>query len=211
MHGDHPLWLVQGVWAELPPRNDYDARAWNEALRAEARRAADVVHGHALIAEHSGHAWGRYEADVSDHVLAFLVGREWEPFSIGAFDRKHGGRQTYQGRFLAIDGGTPADAWLTELCDYVLGYEWDTYRAQRPIGYTNWPPLDPLQHPTEASRSEEAALRRRYGYPANPRPKEYDNDVESLDAADVRTTPADLEGYFGGLSRLPPTIRTSSI
>ncbi len=196
-HADHALWLVQGVWTELPPHGDYDAQRWDDELRGEIRRAVNVVHGQALIGARPGHAWGRYDVDVSDHVLAFLVGREWEPCWIGAYNRRPGGgRRTYRGRFLTVDAGTPADVWLAETCDYLLGYEWDAYRAQRPVGYTNWPTLDPLHHPTEASRTEEEALRQRYGFSKNPRPKEYDNDVESLDAALVHTTPADLAGYF---------------
>ncbi len=202
-HPDHALWLVHGVWAEPPPGGDYDAPRWRAELRAEMRRAVDVVHGRARVAARPGHAWGRYEADVSDHVLGFVLGREWEPASIAKYNRKATGRRAYSGRFLAVDSGTPADAWLAAQCDYLLAYEWDTYRAQRPIAYTSWPTLDPLHHPTEASLAEEQVLRRRYGYPPNPRLKEYDNDVESLDAMLVRTTPADLAGYFAAYHAYP--------
>src|SRR6266487_327463 len=81
-HAEHALWLVQGVWAELPPRGNYDAPGWKGDFGREMRRAVDVVHGRALVAARAGHAWGRYDADVSDHVLAWVLGREWEPFSI---------------------------------------------------------------------------------------------------------------------------------
>ena len=37
----------------------------------------------------------------------------------------------------------------------VIAYETETYRAQRPIAYTNWPTLDPLHHPTEAIWTED--------------------------------------------------------
>src|SRR5256886_16398784 len=74
------------------------------------RRAVDVVHGRARVAARAGHAWGRYYADVSDHVLAWVLGREWEPFSIHAYNRRPYGRRSYPGRFLAVDPGTPAGA-----------------------------------------------------------------------------------------------------
>src|SRR5947207_178191 len=92
---------------------------------------------------------------------------------------------------------------MAEQCDYLLTYEWDTYHAQRPIAYTNWPTLDPLSHPTEPTLEEEQRLRRRYGFPPNPRLKEYDNDRESLVAMLVRTTPADLAGYFASYHAYP--------
>jgi tetratricopeptide (TPR) repeat protein len=202
-HPDRALWLVHGVWAELPPRGNYDAPRWNDDFRREMRRAVDVVHGRALVAARAGHAWGRYDADVSDHVLAFVLGREWEPFSIRAYDRRPHGRHTYQGRFLAVERGTPADVWLAERCDELLRYEWDVYGAQRPIAYTNWPPLDPLHHPTESSREEEQALRRRHGFPPNPRLMEYDNDVDALDAMLVQPTAADQAGYFAAYHVYP--------
>ena len=204
-HPDSGLWLLHGVWTELPPRQDYDGAAWKAAFRAEMRRAVDVVHGRALIAARPGHAFGHYDADVSDHVLAFIIGREWEPFSITVFNRREPGRTKFSGRFLAVDRGrgTPADVWMAEQCDYLLAYDWDTYHAQRPIAYTNWPTLDPLAHATEPTLEEEQRLRRLHGFPANPRLKEYDNDRESLDAMLVRTTAADLGGYFASYHAYP--------
>lgn len=202
-HSDSAVWLVHGVWTELPPRHDYDAAAWKSAFRAEMRRAVDVVHGHALIAARPGHAFGRYDADVSDHALAFIIGREWEPFSITAYNARRRHHTTFTGRFLGVDRGTPADVWMAEQCDYLLGYEWDTYYAQRPIAYTNWPTLDPLTHPTEPTLAEEQRLRRMHGFPPNPRLKEYDNDRESLDAMLVRTTAANLGGYFASYHVYP--------
>ena len=202
-HPDSTLWLLHGVWTEPPPRQDYDATAWKAAFRAEMRRAVDVVHGRALIAARPGHAFGRYETDVSDHVFGFIIGREWEPFSITAYNRRRRDRTTFSGRFLAVDRGTPADVWMAEQCDYLLGYEWDTYHAQRPIAYTNWPTLDPLSHPTEATLEEEQRLRRLHRFPPNPRLKEYDNDRESLDAMLVRTTSADLGRYFASYHAYP--------
>ena len=202
-HPDRALWLLHGVWTELPPGDDYDAVNWKAAFRAEMRRVVDLVHGHGLIAARPGHAFGRYDGDVSDHVLGFIIGREWEPFSIRAYNARRRDRTAFAGRFLALDRGTPADVWMAEQCDYLLTYEWDTYHAQRPIAYTNWPTLDPLSHPTEPTLEEEQRLRRRYGFPPNPRLKEYDNDGESLDAMLVRATPANLAGYFASYHAYP--------
>jgi len=202
-HPDRALWLVHGVWTELPPGDDYDAPAWKTAFRAEMRRVVDLVHGRAVIAARPGHAFGRYDSDVSEHALGFILGREWEPFSIRAYNTRRRDRTSFAGRFLTVDVGTPADAWMAEQCDYLLTYEWDTYHAQRPTAYTNWPTLDPLAHPTEPTLEEEQRLRRRYGFPPNPRLKEYDNDRESLDAMLVHVTPANLAGYFASYHAYP--------
>ncbi|MGH7568628.1 MAG: hypothetical protein ACREL9_06610, partial [Gemmatimonadales bacterium] len=202
-HPSRPLWLVHGVWAEPPPGNDYDHAAWKAGFRAELRRVVDLLHGRAVIGARRGHAFGRYDADVSDRVLAYIIGREWEPFTIRAYNAKRRGRAAFAGRFLAVDRGTPADAWMAEQCDYLLAYEWDTWHAARPIAYTNWPTLDPLWHSTEPTRSEEQALRRRLGLAANVRHKEYDNDGAALDAMVVRLTPANRAGYFASYHAYP--------
>jgi hypothetical protein len=202
-HPERPLWLVHGVWAELPRRGDYDDPAWKAHFRSEMRRVVDVVHGRAAIGQRAGHAWGRYDVDVADHVLAYIIGREWEPFSIKAFNALRRTRRAYAGRFLAVDRGTPADVWMAEQCDYMLAYEWDAWHAARPIAYTNWPTLDPLHHPTEATQLEEQTLRKRLGLAPNVRLKEYDNDSESLDAMLVRTTTANVAGYFASYHAYP--------
>src|SRR5439155_26711466 len=71
-HPDHALCLLLGVWAEQPLGGNYDAPGWEADFRREMRRAVDAVHGRALVAARAGHAWGRYDADVSAHVLAFV-------------------------------------------------------------------------------------------------------------------------------------------
>lgn len=202
-HGDQPLWLVQGVWTELPPHDAYDAPAFRLGFTTELRRAADVVHGRARLPQRPGHAWGRYTADVSAHTLAWLIGREWEPQSLQAYDSLHRDRTRFAGRFLAVDSGTAADVWLAQQCDTLLAYEWAAYHAQRPIAYVSWPTLDPLPHVTEPGRAEEQALRRRYGFPPNPRLKEYANDGVTLDAMRVHPTAADSAGYFAAYHAYP--------
>ena len=195
-HPAQALWLIHGVWAEPPPRDDYDDPAWRADFLAEMRRVVDIIHGHAILGARPGHSYGRYDADVSDYTLAYLIGREWEPSTIVAFDSLHPADTTFTGRFLVMPHGTPADRWMAAQCDSMLGLEWDLYHASRPIAYTNWPTLDPLHHPTETTAAEEIALRRSRGIPANPSLKEYDNDAQSLDAALVHSTAANLGGWY---------------
>lgn len=202
----HPrqlLWLVHGVWTEPPPDDDYDDAAWEASFQNEMRRVADVLHGRARIGARPGHAWGRYDADVSAHTLGFIIGREWEPAALARHNTQHAARTAYAGRFLSVARGTPADAWMAEQCDYLLAYEWDTYRAARPIAYTNWPTLDPLHHPTEPTGLEEQALRRRAALPPHPRLQEYDNDGGALDAMVVQPTASNKAGFFAAYHAYP--------
>jgi hypothetical protein len=201
-HPERALWLVQGVWTELPPRHDFDNTRWRGEFQTEMRRVVDVVHGAATIPPRPGHAAGRYNADVSSWTLGYIIGREWEPFAVKAFDASKK-RGQYSGRFLSVRDGPALDLWMARQCDFMLSYEADTYNALRPIAYTNWPTLDPLTHPTEATTVEEALWRRRSGRRSESKKVEYENDAIGLDANLIELTAANPAGWFASYHAYP--------
>jgi tetratricopeptide (TPR) repeat protein len=205
-HPDSAVWLIHGVWTELPPgakEENYDDLHWNAAFLAEMGRVVDLVHGHAAITPRPGHASGLYTADVSSWTLGYIIGREWEPYSVQAFAAKHRTRTQFTGRYLQVAHGNAVDVWLATVADSMIAYEMTRWNTQRPLAYTNWPTLDPLSHPTESSRAEEAAwlARRRERVPEASR--EYDNDVIALDATKMRATPAYTAGLFASYHAYP--------
>jgi hypothetical protein len=202
-HPSRPLHVIHGVWAELPPGHDYRHPAWMAEFFAEMRRVVDVLHGRADLPRRAGHASGHYFADVSPWVLALLIGREWEPFSVLEFNHRRARDTVWAGRYVQVSGGTPMDAWLGRALDTLVAYETAVYRTQRPVGYTNWPTLDPMRHPTETSVAEELALRARQGERVLQRPVEYDNDVVGLDATRLRSTRALAAGVFAAFHAYP--------
>jgi len=201
-HPDRTLWLVHGVWTELPPDDDFDDGGWKGEFQAEMRRVVDLVHGAATIAARTGRAAGRYDADVSPWTLAYIIGREWEPFAVKAFHRRKPGG-SYSGRYLRVQQAPAMDLWMARQCDYMLAYEADIYNALRPIAYTNWPTLDPLTHPTEATTAEEARWRQRSGRKSGAKKLEYENDVIGLDPNLVEPTPANPAGWFASYHAYP--------
>jgi hypothetical protein len=202
-HPAQALWLIHGVWTELPPRHDFEDLSWHGAFLAEARRVVDLVHGRADIAARAGHASGFYTADVSRWTLAYLIGREWEPFAVAAFDAAHPGRHGWGGRYLRTEGSTATERWLTRVCDALVAYETATYRHQRPVAYTSWPTLDPLTHVSEAPVADERRMRRRAGERRPPRIREYDNDRVALDPSRLTATPAFAAGVFAAYHAYP--------
>jgi hypothetical protein len=201
-HPDRLLWLVHGVWTELPPKHDFNNPAWRAQFQSEMKRVVDLIHGAASVPPRPGHAAGRYDADVSRWVLGYIIGREWEPFAVKDFDVKNPAR-SYAGRFLRVRQGPAMDLWLAEQCDLMLRYEADTYNALRPIAYTNWPTLDPLVHPTEATTTEEALWRKRSKRRTEAQKLEYENDAIGLDANLVEPTPTNPAGWFASYHAYP--------
>ncbi|WKW11615.1 hypothetical protein Strain138_000870 [Pseudogemmatithrix spongiicola] len=205
-HPAQAIWLIHGVWTELPPGSQeerYDDAAWNAAFRAEMHRVVDLLHGRAAIPHRPGHASGMYLADVSPWTLGYIIGREWEPYSVQAYARRFPRRTAFSGRYVQVAGGNAVDVWLASVADAMIAYEMREWNTQRPLAYTNWPTLDPLVHPTETSRAEEAAwLRRRRERPPEAS-KEYDNDVIALDATKMSATREYGAGLFASFHAYP--------
>ena len=204
-HADRPLWLIHGVWTELPSDSAHDflAPTFEGRFFGEMHRVVDLLHGRADIPPEAGHASGFYTADVSPWTLAYIIGREWEPYSSMAFDSLHADFTRWDGRYVALQGGNPMEAWLAKAVDEITSYETATYRAQRPAAYTNWPTLDPLSHPTESTRDQEVAIREALGERVDFRPREYDNDALGLDAMKMRATAAFPAGVFASFHAYP--------
>jgi hypothetical protein len=205
-HPARPIWLIHGVWTELPPgrhEERYDDPSWSADFRAEMRRVVDVLHGSASLPLRAGHASGFFDADVSTWVLAYIIGREWEPYSVVEYVKRRPNLTKFDGRYIRVTGGHALDVWLGESLNYMIDYEMRRYNAQRPIAYTNWPTLDPLTHITEATKKEEIALLRARGLKRDSTVNEYDNDAIGLDARVMRATAAFPAGLFASYHAYP--------
>jgi tetratricopeptide (TPR) repeat protein len=202
---EQALWLIHGVWTEPPEEqgHNYLDPAFEGAFFTEMRRVVDLVHGRADVLPRPGHAAGFYTADVSEWTLAYIIGREWEPYSALAFDSIQPDFSSWDGRYVRLEGGNALETWMAKATDEIVTYESETYHAQRPVAYTNWPTLDPLDHPTETTRDEEVALREALGERVVVRPREYDNDAIGLDAAKMEATDAFQAGLFASFHVYP--------
>jgi Tfp pilus assembly protein PilF len=205
-HPSRPIWLIHGVWTELPPgkqQQKYDDAKWLGQFRGEMRQVVSLLHGDAVIPAAPGHASGVYRADVSPWTLGFIIGREWEPYSVVAYNASRPTRKSFAGKYITLKSGNALEAWLAEQCDYLVGFEMDQYNVQRPIAYTNWPTLDPLTHPTETSMSQEIALLHARGEKIVEASKEYDNDAVGLDAVRMHATGVYPAGVFASYHAYP--------
>ena len=199
-----PLWLIHGVWAELPPRSDFQDAAWKTAWFEDMNDVVQVLHGRARLGRRPGRAGGVYPADVSPWTLAIILGREWESSSVVGFNRLHPGASDWSGRFVTVKDGHAMERFLAESMDHFLGLEWDGFHAQRPMAFTNWPTLDPLYHVTESSEREEAELRQRAGDPpGNLSDEPNDEDAVGLDMEKFASTPLLQAGLFASYHVYP--------
>jgi tetratricopeptide (TPR) repeat protein len=206
-HNDrHPasrLWLIQGVWAELPPRHDFSDAAYVREFQAEIARVIDAVHGNVVLGPRGG-AFGVYDVDASASTLAYIIGREWEPFAVADHNAMHAGEPDFRGRWLEVRNGRPMENRVAALCDFAASYEAGRYRVIRPLTFANWPTLDPLSHPTESSRAEEDAWRERYGVPSKAITREiWEDDAVTLDSTLIHPTAEMEAGFFAAYHIYP--------
>ncbi len=183
-----PLWLIQEVWLDEEAVDLFDPPTEKEFQR-EIANVIDLLHGRAIVQFRHGHNYGVYTADVSRYVLAVAIGREVEPRLAFRTNRDNPEKTSYRGRYVSLPRGNPTEAWFAHMCDFAADYEVAEYNAQRPLTVVNWPPLDPLTHPTEATYAEEQAIRQKRGEVFDEKLPEIPNDMDLVSLDVVRFRP----------------------
>lgn len=198
------LWLIQGIWFELPPENDLDDEGYESEIRNEIARVVDAVHGSLAIGPRPGRAWGSFDEDVSPWLLSFIIGRNWEPFAVDAYNEEHGHIRSWQGEWFSVESGTAMEVWIARLCDYTAGYQVRRFRTLNPLTFANWPSLDPIDHPTEATVREENEWRVQAGLaPIPDGPATWEDDAVSVDSMKIVPSEKNVAGLFASYQIYP--------
>ncbi len=197
-HPQQPLYLFQEIWLEDPLDGNLFDSGFTAAYQKAVRDVVDAMHGDANIPPRPAHASGIFSADVSPYVMGWVIGREIEPHVEVITNARHPEPTNFTGRFLSIQDANATELWLTMRMDETLQYEASQYHWQRPICFVNWPPLDPLKHPSTMPQREEMRLREKeLGQVFAPLTTVPDDlDVVSLDEEKITPLPDDPAGYF---------------
>lgn len=147
-HPQDPLLVMHGIWLE-ENETASDLFLQSADFDQEIREVVSAVHGDAVIASRPGKAHGSFTADISPWVIAFLPGREIFPSEVALTNAGNPAETQYLGTYFQLPAGDPVEVWLTERLDKLMIYEHETYQSRRPAGFSSWPTLDPLFHPTE--------------------------------------------------------------
>ena len=179
-----PLLLLQGVWLE--EQEIYrDLYQLTSAFSQETREVIRAVHGDITIEHRFGKAYGSFVADVSQWVAGYLVSREIFQDEVAVTNAARPDKTTFQGTYLSLEeDASPTEVWMLEHLDSLVIFEMENYGVIRPVGFSSWPTLDPITHPTEGLL--------------------YDSqeDDQQIDLADV-TWPDSSGGFFIGYHAYP--------
>lgn len=156
------IYLYQGIWVnEDDIERLSDAYAKNKKIlndfTADAINLVDVIHGNAKIAESAGEAYGTYTADVSEWLVGWIIGIEWEPNFVVNTDNQHPDKKDYDGEYLYTQTASPFEAFLCRAGDAMIKHETENYSFQVPLAFSNWITTDPLTHPNEPHEDEDKA------------------------------------------------------
>ena len=187
---DTPLYLIQEIWPEeYPENNNYLGPEYNRTYRQEIRYTIDALHGRGDIPYRTERAWGRFTADISPWLLAWLVGREMEPEEVLETNALNPG-STYRGEYISAPSGPAVESWLAASCDLSVSYEITRYGKSRPVGMVSWPILDALHHEVEWRDPELKG-------------KAPHNDKAVVDIRHMTVDNGDFGGFFGAYHIYP--------
>lgn len=158
---NNPLYVIHGVWVnEEAISTYYDVfhTAIYDVYMEEAYHIIDAIHGQAIIEPKVGSADGTYTKDVSQYVIGWILGIEFEADCVITTNENNPQKTSYNGTYLYTENASPFEVFLAETGDDIISYEMDKYRMQRVTSFTNWLTTDPLEHPNEPSKEMEDAV-----------------------------------------------------
>ena len=154
----NPLYLFHGVWAEeenlLSTQNAFD-ESNTEKFQKAIKDTIDIINGNANIEKVTGHAGGIYKYDISQYVIGWIIGIEWDPEMVMNTNEKNQDKVNFNGEYIYSKDASPFEIWLAENMEFTLKYEYENYKWQRPMSFTNWVTTDLLEHPSEPSVEED--------------------------------------------------------
>lgn len=155
-NNESPLYMMHGVWV-----NDYIQNSHRDAYSEEfydtfldnSKIMVDVIHGERKLnlgrVASAGH--GTYKNDISDWVIGYILGVEWDDLTVAYTDDLYEGKEgysSYQGKFMYTSpDASPFETMLTMVGDKVIEYETNRYGEQRLVAFSNWPTTDPFEYP----------------------------------------------------------------
>ncbi|MCH8494475.1 MAG: T9SS type A sorting domain-containing protein [Balneolales bacterium] len=152
----YPILLMHGVWLEEEAEGfDGNLYQLTDLFDQEMRENVRAVHGDITIPERRGKAHGTYTKDISQWVISYIIGREVYPSEVIYTNDLYPSITSFEGEYFSIENTFASEAWFIERLDNLVRFEQDEYGTQRPVSFSSWPTLDPIDHPTEINTDED--------------------------------------------------------
>lgn len=158
-NSNSPLYLLQGIavndYMQFSHRDAFDDNIAQNLVN-NSRIAVDVIHGRRKIqlGRNAESATGSFKYDVSNWVIGYIVGADWEPSTVSYTNEKYkDSGLSYNGKYLYTkDGASPFETMLANVGDRLIEYETNKYNEQKLIAFSNYPSTDPFTYPEDVAR-----------------------------------------------------------
>lgn len=186
-NNSNPLYLIHGLWV-----NDYiqfsSVDAYDDNFRGrlldDSKTLIDVIHGKRTIIENDNYGNGKYRKDISQWVIGYILGVEWEDTTVAYTNHMQEDKNSYQGKYMyTTEDATPFEAMLAEVGDKIIEYESKRYKQQRLVAFSNWPTTDPFTY-------DEVI-------------KKYFSKIESVNVEHIKITDEVISGTFASYHIYP--------
>ena len=157
LNNDDPLYLIQGVWVNDYKQNSHmdahDSKYKNNIIY-DCKATVRVIHGDAFTNTGYNKHWNKFDKDVSEWVIGYIVGSEWRESTVVYTNNVKKNMKPYKGVYVtASDDVTPFENMLVEVQDKLVSYESKKYKEQRIISFSNWSITDPFKYPKFAAEN----------------------------------------------------------
>ncbi|MBM6784903.1 hypothetical protein H6A33_01560 [Collinsella tanakaei] len=146
-----PLYLIHGVWIDDYTQNSHMDAFDTEYLaefKDDIRTMIDAVHGNRIVELGTLAGTGSYRWDISQWVIGYILGVEWEPTTVAYTDMKNPDRSSFEGEYMkTTDEASPFEAMLAEAGNEAFRYETQRYGVQKLVAFSNWATTDPFEYP----------------------------------------------------------------
>ena len=148
--------MLHGVWVNdyvLNSHRDAFSEDFYDTFLENSKIMVDVIHGNRKLnlgrVASAGH--GTYKKDISDWVIGYILGVEWDDSTVAYTDDLYKGKEgysSYKGKYMyTSEEATPFETMLTQVGDKVIEYETERYGEQKMLAFSNWPTTDPFEYP----------------------------------------------------------------
>lgn len=156
----NPIYFLQGVrlnkdtLAQIPDVFKLDNIV---PYKDEISITIDAINGKAKISERDGQAHGKYNTNVSQYLLGWILGNEWDPILVDNVNKERIDKGEFNGNYFYTEEARAFEHFLADIMDHTLSYEMTEYGWKHPIGFVNWPTTDFLTHLSEPIKEEDIA------------------------------------------------------
>lgn len=158
---ERKLFLIQGMdfsdHLMYSEENIFNSEV-KQKIFDETNELVNALHGRCVMLDPKAGILAVYLSDVSDYVLGYVLGVEWDELFVEYTCRMNPELKGFEGTYLYCEeDANPFEVFLGEWGNNTLEYEQTRYAEQKLISFCNWPYTDPFKNKFLFTTSSEEA------------------------------------------------------